>query len=225
MRIDIIIIADSTLPELRTLTQDAINSVHTSSDGLFFDVMVIETSKETIDYVGSTVIKNPYPEFNYNQLLNLGINLTGNQFIFLCNNDILFHKGIVERIIERMGDKYYSASPYTKNYHEVKYPTGDWIREGYRIGHELTGWCICINRKIIRYIGLLREDCQFWYSDHVYAEQLQRAGLKHIFVGDAYIEHLQSRTIDQEPNADRYYDLTVGQKQFLDKYIDSPERP
>lgn len=215
---DVIMIADSKNERLIKITQNAINSLYQSEEWIKFDVLIVETSGKDVKYNGALSIKYPFKEFNYNRALNLGINLTGNKYILLCNNDLIFEKGFATELLKHFQAGYQSLSPFCRKYHGQFLKEGDYVLNGYRVGQELIGWCIAIDRAIIRQIRQLDETCQFWYSDNIYAEQLKSKKIKHGLVCNSFVIHLGSKTLEGLESADQYYNLTYNQKQYFDNY-------
>src|ERR1700749_4974158 len=94
--IDIIILSYAKDEKLKALTEQTIATLLDSEDPehIKFDVLVIESDKSLrpYQYPGTQTI---YPDetFGYNKYMNIGIKATGNEYVCLCNNDLVFHKG------------------------------------------------------------------------------------------------------------------------------------
>lgn len=128
-------------------------------------------------------------EFNYNWCLNLGFSVCTSRYTAFCNNDLLFESGWAKNAVEAMQKGgYLSASPTPRHIFKG-------VHEGYKIGKQLLGWCIITDREVFERIGRFDEAVTFWYSDDVYADQLKRAGIKHILVGNSRVKHLGSVTL------------------------------
>lgn len=192
MIIDIIILSNGKTPELAEMTQQTINSCRDSELKHEFNVIVFEQTD--IKYSRAKTI-NYDCEFHYNKLMNIGIQLTKNEWIVLCNNDLIFHNGW---LTECMKYDYLSMCP-----NHIKEEKGS--REGYQVGNlgEVKGWCIITNRKIYEQIGKIDESVNFHYSDHVYSDQLRDKGIKHALIQGAYVEHLESITLKTLSETDR----------------------
>lgn len=195
MKVDIIILSKGDTPEKRKMTQETIDTCHASEEDIQFDILVYEghwgtTYKDckTLHYT---------EEFHYNRLMNKGISDTNNPYVCLCNNDLIFMKGWASKIIKVMEEgNYLSASPNHTPYAKEA------IREGYRIGvcGEVKGWCIFTDRKLYEKIGKIDESVSFWYSDNVYADQLEAQGIKHVLVRNSFVKHLESVTLNEAPD-------------------------
>jgi hypothetical protein len=191
-QVDIIFVADTSRRGLHSMTQIAIQSCLRSEPKLDLNVIVVDGNKHTSGFKDAkTVIYKG--EFNYNRCLNMGLNYGKAPIVAMCNNDLLFSPGWLTHILKYF-DVYSSASPYQKQ------TTKKGIREGYRVEKEVLGWCIVCTRELFGNIGQLDETCSFWYSDNVYAEQIKRAGYKHILVFDSYVKHLGSKTLNKSGN-------------------------
>jgi len=213
----IVMVADTTHSTLRFMTQKAIESC-IASESVDFDIIIVDGNRNSIGFQNAKTVTYDF-DFNYNKCLNLGINYTKpeNDFIALCNNDLLFKPGWATRIQETMGNEYLSACPFNcptltcRNY----VPHHEAFKEGYRVEKEILGWCIVIRREVLDRIGKLDESCKFWYSDNVYAEQLKRAGIKHILVYESQVTHLKNKTLHKYPNK---FNITIEQKKIFEKW-------
>ena len=225
--IDVIIPAYTVSKELRKITERMIYSLFESEPRLGFNIIIIE-SGELQDYEMATVYKYPGKEpFNYNKALNYGMCRSKGEAALLCNNDLIFTPGSVTEMLEGFERGYGSISPYCPLHH--KGITRDKYRfvEGYGVGGALVGWCIAVLRETFNKILMFDESVDFWYSDHIYAEQLKDAGIKHALAMKAEVKHLGSQTLGTL-DPDQYFDVTVGQKRAFDEYMlrnnKNPER-
>lgn len=211
MTIDIIFVADTRRESHYRMTEASIESCRESED-IDMNFIVVDGNKETRGFKDCKTITYDF-EFNYNRCLNVGLQFCSSDFVALCNNDLLFHKDWAKNIINAMGKKYLSASPYDRNTRL----TG--IRRGYEIAKEVKGWCIVIQRRLLKIIGELATPVNFWFSDNVYAEQLKKHKVKHILCYDSRVYHLKSKTLMISQRKNEY---TKGQgiiyKEWKDSY-------
>jgi len=193
---DVVIIAKSSEPELITMTQECIDSLRADRINLKSNIIVIETGPIHI-YKHADLIK-AYPEskFNYNKALNYGFQFCKNQYILFCNNDLYFHFEFEIALMKGFEAGYLSLSPFNRRGIEDRVPIDIEFLEGYRIGSRIMGWCIAVDRKIFDSIGKFDEGVDFWYSDHLYAHQIKKAGIKHALCLQSYVEHLESKTLN-----------------------------
>ena len=189
---DLIIVTQSR-GELIPMTQQCIDSAIADTSDI--NVIIVETGNpykyknvnKFIEYSG---------EFCYNRALNYGLKYAKGDVHILANNDLIFHTGWsqIGELMQLNG--YHSASAISSGH---KFAKGDHIFEGYKIGQQLTGWCIFLDKFCLEAIGKLDETCNFWYSDDIYALQLQKAGIKHGLFCNIQVDHITSRTLVKQP--------------------------
>ncbi len=195
MQIDVVILSNAKTAELKAITQQAINSCLQSETEIEFNVIVIEQNPNV--FYENCKTYYDASEFNYNKFLNKGIELGSAQYIALCNNDLVFNSDWCSTIVAAM-KKYnlLSACPVCPHVQKYRMPLTEEIYLGYRNSHEVSGWCIVINRDILKVIGKLDEGFPFWFADNVYSEQLKKHGVAHALVTGSVVEHLGSRTLN-----------------------------
>ena len=189
MKIDIIIVSNAFNDKLRALTCQTINTCKKSEPNIYFEFTILEKQIKVI-YAKNNTIHYSFP-FHYNKCLNLGIERTKNEWICLCNNDLIFMKGWATQLLRH---KYLSMCP---NWQENK--NKKILKEGYKIRKHIVGWCIFVNRSVIKKIGGLHEGIEFWWSDHIYADQLKKAKIKHAIILNSYVKHLETQTLKLMP--------------------------
>lgn len=193
MVVDIIILSNGKTAQLKQMTQSCIDSLCSSEPGVDFNVIVFDN--ENVAYNGARTVKYLEP-FNYNQLMNKGVLLARSEYICLCNNDLVFQKDWCSNIIQAMEENILlSGSPLCPINNTGIYKPTSPIQYGYRLRHELNGWCIMVKREIFNIIGPLNEDFPFWFADNAYAEQLKKHGIKHALVSSSVVTHLGSKTL------------------------------
>lgn len=219
MTIDVIILSNAKTEKLKQLTQQAIDSCRDSDINSWFNIIVIEQAKHTYANCFTMFYNAP---FNYNGFMNYGISITKNEYIALCNNDLIFEKDWAKNIIEAMkAHDLLSASPRCPVLPNQKKFAKPGVYEGYNNAQHLSGWCIVINRKLFDIIGKLDDEFPFWFADNVYGEQLKKHGVKHALVSNSIVTHLQSQTLNTMP-PDLHKQLTSEQiSRFLEKYPDN----
>lgn len=209
MTVDIIILSNGKDQRLREITQQAIDSCHASERDIYFYILVLE-QQENVQYKNCLTgyIKG---EFNYNKFLNVGIGLTANEYVCLCNNDLIFQQGWATALIREMNaNKILSACPAQRMKKGIEY--------GYNNNHHMNGWCIMTNRKLYDIIGELDTEFPFWFADNAYAEQLKKHGVKHAVVHSSVVKHLGSTTLNTLEK-DLHNEYTHGLiKKFIDKH-------
>lgn len=220
MTIDIIILSYAKTQQLLELTQRTIDSCHASETDIKFNILVIEQVKGVM-YANCKTM-HVTGGFNYNAFLNIGLTYTTNQYAVLCNNDLVFGKGWAGELIgAMMFNDLLSASPYCpithgKNSH---YSQGDAVNFGNLLHHHVAGFCIAINRDILKKIGKLNEDYPFWFADNAYCEQLKAHGIKHARIKASEVTHLGSNTLNTMDNKDALTHSWI--KKFCKEYPDN----
>lgn len=210
---DIVIVSESSTG--RKLTEQAILSAINNTKDLG-NIIVVETAMNELPYSGATTIFWAN-DFNYNGCLNFGAKHCNGEYIALCNNDVEFCEGWddIARIMKE--NDILSASPFSfVNPHGHRHLPMSGTHYGYRIGHEVLGWCIIVHKSVLERIGGLNTDVDFWYSDNIYADQLQLAGIEHAIITDCCVNHLNySNTLKTKSIPQQTY-YTSNQKH---KYI------
>lgn len=223
MNIDVVIVSYAKNENLKKETIDCLTSLFESEEEIEFYPYIVESNKK-VDYSNiHPNIKMIYPdvEFGYHRYLNIGRKEGKSEYVCLCNNDLVFNKKWATNILKVISNKsdVMSASPYSENPHKTKMklkPMG--VDYGYRVRRHLAGWCIFQKRKIYDIIGDLDERYVFWYCDNDYAETIKRKGIKHAFVKNSIVEHVESKTLNTM-NSKTRLELTKKQiKIFKDKW-------
>ena len=213
MSYDLIIISKSSAI-LSSVTQTCITTAR--EDGADMQVIVVETGEET-KYEGADTYVKYEGQFCYNKALNMGLEKATGDIAILANNDLIFHRGWsnIGTLMELNG--YHSASLISG--HQTMFKRGDFVYEGYIVGYILTGWCLFVDRYCREKIGRLDESVNFWYSDNLYACQIEAVGIRHGLFTNYSIDHLASKTLNRQPSrVQRYY-----QNGELHKYLKRKE--
>ena len=209
--IDIIILSYAFNDELKQVTTNCVQSLMLSEDpsSVTFNIIVIESYKELGEYQYPHS-KTIYPEqpFGYHRYMNIGIALTNSPYICLCNNDLIFHRFWATEMLKSITafPELVSLSPVSSILHPViGIPLHSGIWRGYRIGVELTGWCLFIKREVFKIIGKLDENYIFSGADHDYANLLGVLNLKHALVTSSIVDHFDSTTLTTQSKERQEY--------------------
>lgn len=201
MYYDLIIVTQSK-GDLIQVTQNCIDSAR--KDGADLNVIIVETGNPYRYEVDKIVQYNG--QFNYNRALNLGLKYAIGDVHILANNDLIFYEGWSQIGDLMQSNGYHSASALSQDPRQADFQRGDLVYEGYLIGRHLTGWCIFADKFCISEIGKLDESVNFWYSDDLYACQLQSAGIRHGLFCNIRVDHITSMTLRvQSPQVQRQY--------------------
>jgi GT2 family glycosyltransferase len=221
VEIDIIILSNAINEDLRSTTEQAIESVLASEDPTYilFQIILIESNSKAQPYhYPQTNTIYPNSKFGFHKFLNIGIKNGKAPYICLCNNDLIFSKGWASNILKAMEQdpNLQSASPACSIHHpQNNIPLNSGVYYGYEIRKELVGWCIFLKRNVIKEIGYLDEGFNFWYADNDYAKTLEKHGVKHALVSNAIVDHLESRTL-QTKDQEIQYQLTQGSRFYYE---------
>jgi GT2 family glycosyltransferase len=220
IKIDIIILSYAKDDHLKRLTEQTISSlIKSENSDIYFNIIVIESNKtlKPFQFENSVTI---YPEeiFGFHKFLNIGIKTTQNEYVCLCNNDLIFHKNWATELLNvlKSNKEILSANPLCDLFtphlqinrkEEFIIANSDNIFKGI-----LTGWCIFVKRDLFNKIGLLDEQFDFWYADRDYGMTLLKYKIKHVLVPSSIVTHIgnQSHVILTEEN--KYNSLTHQQE-------------
>jgi len=214
--IDIIFLSNARTPELRKITEDALTSLKHSEDAsaICFNIFVIESASENKNqYQGTTTIF-PNIAFGYHRYMNIGLRAGTAPLVCMCNNDLVFHPGWASALLNAFNNDptLMSASPYCGFFHGKRLTNPDQtVIAGYQNGIHVAGWCLFARRSIFPIVGPLDERFEFWYCDDDYRKTLEKHHLKHALVTNARVDHLGSRTLDNEPDSTRKDRMTRHQ--------------
>ena len=215
---DVIFLAHTASDALHAMTLEAIRSLRASEPEVGFTVTIMESNPRweplRHPYEGCQVLQPDGP-FNYNKFCNLGIQATRNPWVALCNNDLVFHPGWFSEILKVHAEKpsLQSFSPFNdyQDWHSTLFKgEAPALSVNYRVNYEVAGWCLVLRREVLRKLEL-SERVSFWYSDDVYAEALNRNGIRHCLVKASKVDHLGGATLKTLPPA-AIASLTVGQR-------------
>lgn len=199
MKYDLIVVACSKNQELVNVTQRCIDSC--IDDGADVNVILVETNGTRAPaYRGVNHVIMYMGDFVYNRALNMGLKVAKGDIHILANNDIVFESGWSQIGQLMKLNKYLSASALSEDIGQRHFKRGNWIYEGYSVGGHITGWCLFVAKECIKKIGSLREDFEFWYSDNIYADQLEQAGIKHGLFCNVFVNHVTSCTLKTLPS-------------------------
>jgi len=199
---DLVIVSDAFDVMRKDMTLETIASAK-RAEKTIETIVVVE--KQPVEYPGCVTVHYDFP-FNYHKCMNLGIQSTKGNYFAICNNDLIFYYDWATKIVEAMGTEYGSASPFAHNVHVQFWGELKHNIEGYDARSIIAGWCIILKRETYEKIGKLHEGVRFWYSDNIYGEQLKKAGIKHILVHNARVDHLESKTLFAVSHQDLTHD-------------------
>lgn len=201
MTIDVIILSESINNELIKMTTECINSLRQSETHIKFNVILIESNKQIDPLIYSDIIDHLYipdEEFNYNKFCNIGLSFCTNEYVCLCNNDLIFQPNWCTEILKIQNQHTYisSFSPWNsfERWHESRMSEYKEFYVGDGIGYEMCGWCIFTKKDTFDLITL-DDRVSFWFSDNVYGDELRKHNIKHALVTNSIVNHLTSKTL------------------------------
>lgn len=219
--IDVIILSYAKTDALKQMTEQTVKSLIDSEDTakISFNVIVIESDHSLKPYQypnTETIYSNK--KFGYHKYMNIGIKLSKNPYVCICNNDLLFHPKWATEILNvfNQNTTIESASPLCSIHHPAN---GIIPNSGIYIGHEvrkeLTGWCLFFKRNILQRIGYLDEKFTFWYADNDYANTLKKHNINHALVTTSIVDHLESRTL-KTFNSQEQFKMTTRERFYYE---------
>lgn len=197
--VDVVIISWAKTEELLQVTKNGLSSLFENDEGIIYHVYVVESNKN-VKYEDMSefqmkwmhTIETIYTDepFGYNKYLNIGRRLGNSPYVALCNSDLTYEENWATRIIEQMeAHNAMSASPWCPQTQGSNKDHIHNIYVGTRVRGELAGWCIVQKREIYNIIENLNEGVSFWYSDNIYADELEMRNIRHILVPVSIVNH------------------------------------
>jgi GT2 family glycosyltransferase len=195
-KIDIIILSYAKDESLKKVTENAITSLLASEDGeqINFNILVIESNKSLKPFTfPRTETIYPDIEFNFNRYQNIGLKWSVSEYVCFCNNDLIFQPGWASAMLKAFDNDslLMSASPVCPDFHPtigLLPNTGNYY--GYRVRHEIAGWCLFAKRSLFNTIGKFDEQFKFWFADADYAKTLQSKNQRHALITSSVVLHL-----------------------------------
>ncbi|RZK58190.1 MAG: glycosyltransferase family 2 protein [Pedobacter sp.] len=220
--VDIIILSYAKNEALKKLTEQTISSCLASEDPneINFNIVVIESNRALNPYqFDNTTTIYPEKKFGFHRYLNIGVKHTSNEYVCLCNNDLIFHKNWASNILTSMKDdeSFLSASTFCPIMHNNgNFGENTGIFDGYE--SLFSGWCFMVKRQIFEKIGILDEKFEFWYADADFLKTLRANGIKNFLVTNAVVTHLNAVTSKSLTRKERFAFTLLPQLYFNYKW-------
>lgn len=216
-----IVIPSFTDEKIQMILRVCIATIRQSEPRTQFNIIVVESGPTLIECGQNITIRYDREKFNYNHALNQGLSICKNEWVVLANNDLVFRKYWMTEIFlaHESNPDIMSFCPWNEmhNWHFNLFgPDPDPVIRGYRICHEMAGWCIIARREIFDKIRL-SERVDFWFSDNVYADALIAANIPHALVSRSRVNHMVSQThvVNQQEAQDAYYKYVNGNRDVM----------
>ena len=205
-KVDVIILANNVNNHYYNLTKQTIDTLLKTNYDVKFNIIIIESNTNS-EYIfeNSTVVK-PKKEFNFAEFTNIGYSLCKNDWVMVCNNDLLFEPNWFEHIMKvyQTNPEIKSFSPFEPDFHTKYY--NNWFDElndlyfGYEVPARLTGWCYLHRREVLDLIGGCDEQFEFYYVDNDYGKMLEYYNLPHCLVKSSVVHHLTNASHETNPH-------------------------
>lgn len=139
---------------------------------------------------------------------NFGVNKATGDYIVVANNDITFSKHWDVHLINALNQpRVYLANPYQTD-DGCTTPYGFAERAG---GINIRGTCYAMSRESMKALFPLPENLVMWFSDYWLAEKVQKLHKKSVFVPEAVVHTLGSRSSnDLERETGKYWWILRG---------------
>lgn len=230
--VDVVILSLCDSDEKFRMNCDCLGSLIASEENsaVKFHVAIVESNPAfELKYNQDVDVVIPKEPFNYNRFVNIGLSrasrLRRSPWFCISNNDVIFTKGWMDRILHvaNANPGLQSFSPYDPNskYQQTVIRNAKRPRsffEGYRVRSELVGWCIIMRNEILTKVAPFDEQFDYYYQDNDYSYTLRRHNIKHALVPESIVYHLESMT---SKAAEGYYYSDRGaadEQKFLDKW-------
>lgn len=220
----LIVLANTVNDSIFEMNNECLNSFVNSADGIVsYDIILIEGNKKRIwNYIFKNLtIIYPEEEFNFHKFLNIGISIAkGNNYI-LSNNDVIYDKYWLKNLLDiRIKNKQYlSFSPLDPHSNRLKkslIEQNDLIA-GYEIQKHIAGWCLVLDKMVLKKIIKLDEKFDFYYADNDYSMMLRKFNIKHVLVTGSIAYHLGNKKTKREGNFKEIKNRSTKKK--IPKYV------
>lgn len=191
--INIVILSNTANEEIRKMTQECIDSIHSTASA---NVVVVETNPTALDFNGADkILINE--AFSFNRFLNFGINYSldkwpDSEYTVLANNDLLF----MPQWFERMEPHFWvfdCLSPKSPDWpFQQQFEFG--VHEGWGIGHEFSGWCLVFKTSSLKKLLPLDEQFEFWCADNDMVEIMKSLNMRQALIADSHVKHLVNKS-------------------------------
>lgn len=234
--LDVIILTNTKDDKIYHMTKAAVESLKKSSSIHSFNIILMESNKDSKYKYDVDVYEIPDPEFNYNVYLNLAVRHCKGDYSCVSNNDVYFNPGWYDKLHDAML-KYNldTASPKSKIQQvgivaqaEIKHrftPLNK-IVEGYQVVYTFCGWCWVMTKEVREWLFPLDEQFAFFYQDNDIICRLEERNCKHALIGNSLVDHYgqSSHYLLKEKN--KWHSYTFGlEKTFIEKWKHKLKKP
>jgi len=201
-KISVVMLANTADEKYYEMTSHALNTLSESETNIEWDIVLVESNKDTQwRYEG---VKTIFPEgdFHYNRFLNTGIAETDDNtdWIVAANNDLIFGKGWMSALLDfaERNKEVRSMSPIDPmcEKDEAAFPYWEDGIIGYNVGagNALKGHCIVFHRSLLGTPYLFDERWDFYGQDDDYGRTLKENGQYHCVIPKSFVIHLGKKS-------------------------------
>lgn len=197
MSIDVICLTDTYDNSMYEVTNRVIKSVRISEKNVKFNIILLESNKETnFTYENVDVYIRPEEEFNYNKYLNIANEYLTSDWVLVTNNDVIYQREWFSKILEIYNKRpdIESFSPKEVLFYSTIYgdhfDSEDDYFESYRVTESVMGWSLVMRKRVWDEIYPWDENFDFYYQDNDYAKTIESKGIKHAVVRDSLTLHI-----------------------------------
>jgi len=195
--IDIVILSYCTTETIYNMNTDCIESLNVSEEDFTFNIIIIESNKNFYDtfkkyqYSNVSVII-PEEKFNYNRFMNIGIQMSKNEFVGMCNNDLIFEKHWFTAIynVSKIKPDILSFGVVNPGFNDPPLKVEKKYLLGYEMRKNIVGNCIIVKRRIFEIIGMLDEQFDYYFQDEDFGMTIRKYHIKNAWVLDSKVLHL-----------------------------------
>ena len=196
-KIDVICLTDTYDNSMYEVTNRVIKSVRISEKNVKFNIILLESNKETnFTYKNVDVYIRPEEEFNYNKYLNIANEYLTSDWVLITNNDVIYQREWFSKILEIYNKRpdIESFSPKEVLFYSTIYgdhfDSEDDYFESYRVTESVMGWSLVMRKRVWDEIYPWDENFDFYYQDNDYAKTIESKGIKHAVVRDSLTLHI-----------------------------------
>ena len=197
MSIDVICLTNTYDNSMYEVTNRVIKSVRISEKNVKFNIILLESNKETnFTYENVDVYIRPEEEFNYNKYLNIANEYLTSDWVLITNNDVIYQREWFSKILEIYNKRpdIESFSPKEVLFYSTIYgdhfDSEDDYFESYRVTESVMGWSLVMRKRVWDEIYPWDENFDFYYQDNDYAKTIESKGIKHAVVRDSLTLHI-----------------------------------
>lgn len=214
--LSVVILSYSLDKTIFDMNVDCINSLLASENwsDKNLEIILIESNKAcTYEYDTRVTKIIPQEAFNFHRFLNIGVEQSNNEFVALCNNDIIFNKNWFTEILKvsEKNKDFLCFSPIDRNYTSMSYeqfPAEKDFYIGWDNKYHYAAWCMVWKRKVFDIIGKLDETFNFYSADDDELMTMRKYAIDNVLVPKSEVIHLSqvvTKKVD-EKNSPRIID-------------------